>query len=860
VHSFLRGRDRRSPDDTIRQQAAQMVAEARDRLFLLVAPEPGFFGFELRSLQEFFAAAYLAQTARDTQQRFERLKAIARSEHWGNVSLFFAGRIVRNFGGEAANILELVCRPIDRNRPDCYLRRGAWLACDIAADGAFAANRDLQFSAVEYALTVLDTICIWKDKEHLQTVLRRLSPEDRRDIFSPLLEQKLVTLPSSYLVTALDAYGQFVGKDEPFLRGLETLLASGRPECMRSALSLGFQHQAEPRSLATQLEHHWPAWGEKDGSVNLWRWWSQDPRYAEKVLLAWSPSEARIRRLLRNLLPIRWYWGPGRPYRSLDWCLHHGLSRSLSKLTDAPELPINQMIAALHCFLVLRMLVESGSPKDTEHIAVGKTGGRIAFVNLDKFYDKQSALISKRVPSTQLEELLARSDLMTPLRVCLWDLYWMSHEPNTTRVAAFMEEVRTWTNNIMKPEGVLPFWITRPWPLLMLAVERQIKGDVETVKRLQPHLSKTQEIANSEQVHAAIRNFAQKAPDQEWEEFMLSLSMGEVSTLPELTPFAKRLEITVADLVKLYAIYWSESEKQKYSPTEIRYVFSALEKALAQPQKRWPQLWPVMAGKWSLDQEMLTYGRRLLIAMIENRPQQAEAFGWLIGLFLKLLAADATTLELAPLLLPSIGNLSKSTQELPSQWLAESLVEVPLARLSQLAKYTSHADNRVRQGALVLWGELVGSILDEHYPLHYANASRWQKFRSLHFDWPIGLSLISDRDITKKKQGITLLTLSNFPITDVARCTELLTAMANAQETAELEAWARLLREIPISQARKAIWQEVLESILAQPRKYSSIILSAALERYATLVGEEGSLILEDETVLGLPAVMKERV
>jgi hypothetical protein len=154
----------------------------------------------------------------------------------------------------------------------------------------------------------------------------------------------------------------------------------------------------------------------------------------------------------------------------------------------------------------------------------------------------------------------------------------------------------------------------------------------------------------------------------------------------------------------------------------------------------------------------------------------------------------------------------------------------------------------------------VGSILDEHYPLHYANASRWQKFRSLHFDWPIGLSLISDRDITKKKQGITLLTLSNFPITDVARCTELLTAMANAQETAELEAWARLLREIPISQARKAIWQEVLESILAQPRKYSSIILSAALERYATLVGEEGSLILEDETVLGLPAVMKERI
>jgi hypothetical protein len=83
--------------------------------------------------------------------------------------------------------------------------------------------------------------------------------------------------------------------------------------------------------------------------------------------------------------------------------------------------------------------------------------------------------------------------------------------------------------------------------------------------------------------------------------------------------------------------------------------------------------------------------------------------------------------------------------------------------------------------------------------------------------------------------------------------------MANAQETDELEAWVRLLREIPISQARKGVWQEVLKSLLAQPRKYSSIILSAALERYATLLGEEGSSILGDDATLGLPAVMTER-
>jgi hypothetical protein len=478
----------------------------------------------------------------------------------------------------------------------------------------------------------------------------------------------------------------------------------------------------------------------------------------------------------------------------------------------------------------------------------------------EKFYNQQAALISKRVPSTQLEELLARLDLMTPLKECLWDLYWISHEPNAAQVAAFMEEVRTWTDNNMRSEGAMPFWLIRPWPLLRLVVERQIKGDSEAIKRLQPYLNKTQEIAISEQVRAAVRNLAKKASSQEWAEFTLSLSMGEMSTLPELTPLAERLEMTVADLVGMYTVYWSGRERQKYSSTEIRRVFSATEKALAQPQKRWPQLWPIMVGKWSLDQEMLTQGKRLLTAMIENMPQQSEAIGWLIGLFLKLLATDQTTLALAPLLLSVIGNCPKITQELSSPLLAESLVDVPLRRLSKLAKYTSHTDDGVRQGALALWGRLVGSILHERYPLHYANASKWHKFRSLRFDWRIGLSLIGDENDTKKRQGITLLALSDFPITDAARRTDLLTAMANAQETNELEAWAQLLRQIPISQARQAVWQEVLEAVLAQPRKYSSIILSAALERYATLVGEEGAPILGDETALGLPIVVKERV
>src|SRR5260370_33241104 len=152
-----------------------MVEEARTRLVLLVEPEPGFFGFELRSLQEFFAGAYLVQTAHDTQQRFDRLKAIAYSEHWRNVALFCAGRIVRDFGGEAANILEAVCRPMDRNLPDTYLRRGAWLALDIAADGIFTTNNpNLQYRGLELAFTVLHTRMAEQRSGHPAATSQRL--------------------------------------------------------------------------------------------------------------------------------------------------------------------------------------------------------------------------------------------------------------------------------------------------------------------------------------------------------------------------------------------------------------------------------------------------------------------------------------------------------------------------------------------------------------------------------------------------------------------------------------------------------------------------------------------------------------
>jgi hypothetical protein len=55
--------------------------------------------------------------------------------------------------------------------------------------------------------------------------------------------------------------------------------------------------------------------------------------------------------------------------------------------------------------------------------------------------------------------------------------------------------------------------------------------------------------------------------------------------------------------------------------------------------------------------------------------------------------------------------------------------------------------------------------------------------------------------------------------------------------------------------SEEGAWREMLESILAHPQTYSSIVLAAAMERYTALVGPAGSHLMGDEAALGLPAV-----
>jgi hypothetical protein len=204
VSTFLKHQNPYAPQQSIDVEHKAITKDAGDRLVLIVEPTQGRFGFELRSIQEFFAACHLLDTSKSTEQRYRRFEAISRLTHWRNVALFFAGRVGRNYEGEVFNLVE-VCRDIDREGPDRYLRRGSELALEMAADRPFGSNARGQRSLIEHGLNILEADLSHSRRSEACDVLQRLPVEDVRDHVLPLLRQRVDVLHSSRLTNFVHA-------------------------------------------------------------------------------------------------------------------------------------------------------------------------------------------------------------------------------------------------------------------------------------------------------------------------------------------------------------------------------------------------------------------------------------------------------------------------------------------------------------------------------------------------------------------------------------------------------------------------------------------------------------------------------
>lgn len=224
VQRYLRLNDPFSPTQEIEDEWRAITIDAGERLVLIVESPADVFGFELRSIQEFFAASYLADTAADTAQRYERFSAISRLPYWRNVALFFAGRVGRSYPGEAANVVE-VCRQLDRSGPDLFAKRGAELALELAADRALEPNRVLQRSLLEHGLSIVEARLSAQAQDEAIEQVSRLPFEDIRDHVLPVLTERSHALGSKSVLNIARLLGQ-VAPDCSELREFLLRLAS----------------------------------------------------------------------------------------------------------------------------------------------------------------------------------------------------------------------------------------------------------------------------------------------------------------------------------------------------------------------------------------------------------------------------------------------------------------------------------------------------------------------------------------------------------------------------------------------------------------------------------------------------------
>jgi hypothetical protein len=251
VLNYLRVKDPYSDIDKLKDIAKQFTREAHERLVLLVELDTGLFGFELRPIQEFFAAAYLVDETKDYDQKSKRFQAIALSPHWRNVALFFAGRIGRVNPGEAALILE-VCRDIDRDKPDCFVRRGAWLSLEIALDRSFGPKRMLQRGAIEYALTILNGDLDFEKRYKFISEISQLPKDDIHHHVMPLLIERLKKFNLFEGFSTLDIYKNLSG-DLSSIEATLTLALERKDSPKEIILAKSLEYRLSPEYIKSKF-------------------------------------------------------------------------------------------------------------------------------------------------------------------------------------------------------------------------------------------------------------------------------------------------------------------------------------------------------------------------------------------------------------------------------------------------------------------------------------------------------------------------------------------------------------------------------------------------------------------------------
>jgi len=192
----------------LKAKVNQIITEASQRLVLIESPQEGKIGFSLTTTREFFAAAHLVDTAKDTKERDLRFKAIVKSPYWRNVALFFAGRVGRTRPGEAPSMID-VCREVDTEEVDKFLKRGAELVMEMVDDRVLREPHH-EIGAIQYGLTLLDRGYLSELDEFLYK-LDNVPDKCKERVIRPWIEERLDNVIPENLMLYADIYQKLFG-------------------------------------------------------------------------------------------------------------------------------------------------------------------------------------------------------------------------------------------------------------------------------------------------------------------------------------------------------------------------------------------------------------------------------------------------------------------------------------------------------------------------------------------------------------------------------------------------------------------------------------------------------------------------
>lgn len=242
--------------DPLLELSDRLATIATDRLVLLATRTEGQVSFDVRSLQEYMAAAKLVGS--DHPVLVDRLKTIAPSAHWRHVFRIAANKIfsVAEMGHLRADVVS-ICDALDKGdlqQNAMFVGAGAKLALDLLADGISANAPKFHKSLLMRAITLLDrgddTFDVKASsafaREKSDTFLDELEVRINADKISAARNAVacLLVMPSSSKTSRL--LDHFFGmKPDKIMRVLATIDAQIIPKKYRKSIEVAQQEAGE---------------------------------------------------------------------------------------------------------------------------------------------------------------------------------------------------------------------------------------------------------------------------------------------------------------------------------------------------------------------------------------------------------------------------------------------------------------------------------------------------------------------------------------------------------------------------------------------------------------------------------------